>query len=61
VQKKLHMRIEAQGKYLHDVLEKAQRTLSMKGSGSDLEPSFYSIDRIQLCLVQFHGKHEQQR
>jgi hypothetical protein len=34
VQKKLQMRIEAQGRYLKEILEKAQKNISFEANGS---------------------------
>ncbi|MED6179507.1 hypothetical protein PIB30_001804 [Stylosanthes scabra] len=53
VQKKLQMRIEAQGKYLQAVLEKAQRTLSMEGSGNNLEASRAQLTEFNSALSNF--------
>ncbi|WVZ11213.1 hypothetical protein V8G54_015743 [Vigna mungo] len=50
VQKKLQMRIEAQGKYLQAVLEKAQRTLSLDGS---LEASRAQLTEFNSALSNF--------
>ncbi|BAT99712.1 hypothetical protein LR48_Vigan06g068800 [Vigna angularis] len=52
VQKKLQMRIEAQGKYLQAVLEKAQRTLSLDGSGG-LEASRAQLTEFNSALSNF--------
>ncbi|KAJ8622138.1 hypothetical protein MRB53_030667 [Persea americana] len=52
VQKKLQMRIEAQGKYLQVILEKAQKSLSSDGN------SFASLEatiRIVRCHFLFIG------
>jgi len=46
------MRIEAQGKYLQAVLEKAQRTLSLDGSGS-LETSRAQLTEFNSALSNF--------
>ncbi|XLT09203.1 hypothetical protein HN51_054996, partial [Arachis hypogaea] len=53
VQKKLQMRIEAQGKYLQAVLEKAQRILSMEGSGNNLEASRAQLTEFNSALSNF--------
>ncbi|KAH7510863.1 hypothetical protein FEM48_ZijujUnG0077400 [Ziziphus jujuba var. spinosa] len=54
VQKKLQMRIEAQGKYLQAILEKAQKSLSvdMNGPGS-LEAAKAQLTDFNLALSNF--------
>ncbi|RYQ84588.1 hypothetical protein Ahy_B10g104015 [Arachis hypogaea] len=58
VQKRLEEQLDiivdlAQGKYLHAVLEKAQRTLSMEGSGNNLEASRAQFIEFNSALSNF--------
>lgn len=52
VQKKLQMRIEAQGKYLQGILEKAQTNLSldMNSSSANLEATRTQLTNFNLAL-----------
>ena len=54
VQKKLQMRIEAQGKYLHTILEKAQNNLSYDATGAaNLEATRSQLTDFNLALSGF--------
>jgi hypothetical protein len=54
VQKKLQMRIEAQGKYLQTILEKAQNNLSYDASGAaNLEATRSQLTDFNLALSGF--------
>ncbi|KAJ7953369.1 Myb family transcription factor APL [Quillaja saponaria] len=50
VQKKLQIRIEAQGKYLQDILEKAQKSLSLDMNGSNIEAANAQLTDFNLAL-----------
>ena len=54
VQKKLQMRIEAQGKYLQTILEKAQKNLSYEAGGdATLETTRSQLTDFNLALSGF--------
>uniref|UniRef100_A0A0E0H5H3 HTH myb-type domain-containing protein n=1 Tax=Oryza nivara TaxID=4536 RepID=A0A0E0H5H3_ORYNI len=54
VQKKLQMRIEAQGRYLKEILEKAQKNISLDANGSaNLSSTRSQITDINLALSGF--------
>jgi hypothetical protein len=54
VQKKLQMRVEAQGKYLQTILEKAQSNLSYDASGAaNLEATRSQLTDFNLALSGF--------
>lgn len=53
VQKKLQMRIEAQGKYLQTILEKAQNNLSYDAGAANLEATRSQLTDFNLALSGF--------
>lgn len=51
MQKKLQMRIEAQGKYLQTILEKAQKSLSVEANnGNNVEATRAELSEFNLAL-----------